>query len=187
MLERLDQDGSSEGDEHAGVPAEEHDRACCEDERERDTACVRALDGDREVARQRGRGQQGQDAEQCRRRVALCCERKGRGCNGSNPEQADRRDDRQQAFHFPLAPRSRPYWPTTPSCRVNGIPYPLASATASRTVSATSAMRRGRHSNMISILPMRWTATSAIVTVRRTRAITLSGETSFAREMRGLC
>ena len=66
VLGQLDENRCREGHQDAGIPAEEHDRTGREDERERDAAAVRALDGDRVAAGEGRGGEERRDAEEQR-------------------------------------------------------------------------------------------------------------------------
>jgi hypothetical protein len=99
VLEQLDQGRRRKGDEDACSPTEEDDRAGREDERERDSAGVRAFDRNRVMAGEGRRGEKRDDADEHRSGVCLGRERDDRGNDRRGAEQANGRDDRQQALH----------------------------------------------------------------------------------------
>jgi len=105
VLGQLDQDRRREGDEDAGVPAEEHDRTGREDERERHAAAVRPLDRDRIAAGERRRSEQRRDAEEQRRRMADGRKRVRGVEHGSDASDVNRYHERRQAVrHRPPPP-----------------------------------------------------------------------------------
>ena len=97
MLGQLDENGRREGDEHAGGPPEEHDRARGEDERQRDAAAVRAFDRNRIAARERRGRKQCGDPEKHGRAVVRGRERPGGEEHGTEADQAHGHDDWRKA------------------------------------------------------------------------------------------
>ena len=112
VLEQL-HDRRGEADDHAGLPAVEHDARRAEDEAERDAAGVDPVERDRvALGERRGREQAGDPRE--RHRVARRDGERDRGrCGDRETQQPDRQNDRREPRgHF--GPHAHSAGPTSP-------------------------------------------------------------------------
>ena len=92
-VEDLHHGRGREDDEHAGCPAEEHDRRQAEDEGERDAVSVEVVDGHRKpVGEQRG-GEERRDAREIGGALRRRRERRRRGDEREQPGGAHRHHD----------------------------------------------------------------------------------------------
>jgi hypothetical protein len=111
VLEQL-HDRRGEADDHAGLPAVEHDRGGAEDEAERDAAGVDPVQRDRVALGERRRGQKAGDARERREVASRDGEGDGGRCGDRESEEADRQDDRREPRGH-LRPRAHRTVPTT--------------------------------------------------------------------------